>query len=919
MKSNPLFPFVLSLLLYATALAADTTPPPTPLDALPEGDLIQILNSDAGEKEKDDACRQLAVVGSQAAVPALARLLADERFNHLARYALETIPGPSADVALRAELTSLRGRSLVGVVGSLGVRRDKKAVKPLAELLADDDLEVVQAAARALGSIASPDSIKALQTSIPRAAIVNQTAFGEALLRGAEATLAIGETKRALSVYEQLTEMTQLPTLIRAAALRGEIIARGSKGMTLLKQSLASPEYQLFAVAIRVSLELRRPDMTRVIAESLPQLRGDRELAAFKALGALGDDCAVSALLPLTKTGDKSMRLAAIQAAAATGKPAVVPVMVELLGEADADVANAAQDALAGLTHPTAAAAVQALLANPSAQLRVAGIKLVGRRRMIAAVPDLLKAAGDPDRTVRVAALNGLGELGSPSVLQPLLQFALALSDANELELACDAARTICVRSGNPSASASAIISVCNKASPAAKAMFLSVLGAAGGPEALEAVRLALRDGHPEVHNAAVRTLTEWPDSSAAPALLQVIGTATENSERDLAFSGFIHLIRESAAANDEKFKSFIAAANLARTPGDKKLVLAGLGDISSVESLRAVSPYLSEAEVAEDASASALRIADNLSPNFAGEITSVLTRVLEVSHSEPTLEKVRNRLKQLAPDQVSKVRAPLFFPFCIDWHDARKRGYAEQAVMLKELGYDGVGHIWLDGVADRLKTLDEAKLRLFQITMSVDLTPGKAPYDAKFKDVLTLVKGRGVQFCLLMNGAPASDPSADARGVKVLREMSDLAKESGAQLLLYPHVGCWVERIEDSIRVAEKVDRPNVGVMFNLCHWLRVDKERDYRPLLQKAMPRLWAVSLNGADVRDEKPGWGHYIQPLDKGSFDVAGLLKTLKELGYKGPFGLQCFGIGGDAREHLARSIVAWRKLNEQLPSH
>jgi HEAT repeat protein len=648
MKSKPLLSFVLSLLLSATALAANTTPPPAPLYTLSEGDLIQILNSNASEKEKDDACCQLAVVGSQAAVPALARLLADDRFNHLARYALETIPGPSADVALRAELTSLRGRSLVGVVGSLGVRRDKKAVKPLAGLLGDDDLEVVQAAALALGSIASPDSIKALQTALPRAAIVNQTAFGEALLRGAEATLAIGKTKRALSIYEQLTEMTQLPTRIRAAALRGEIIARGSKGQTLLKQSLASPEYELFSVAIRVSLESRRPDRTKVITESLPQLSSDRKLVAFKALGALGDDCAVSALLPLTKTGDKSMRLAAIQAAAATGKPAVVPVMVELLGEADADFANAAQDALAAITHPTAAAAVEALLTNPSAQLRVAGIKLVVRRRMIAAVPDLLKAAGDPDRTVRVAALNGLGKLGSPSVLQPLLQFAPSLSDATELELARDAARTICVRSGNPSACASAIISVCNKASPAAKATFLSVLGAVGGPEALEAIRLALSDGHPEVHNAAVRTLTEWPDFSAAPALLQVIGTATENSEHDLAFSGFINMIRESAVANDEKLKWLTAAANLARTPGDKKLVLAGLGDISSVKSLRAVTPYLSEAEVAEDASASALRIANNLSPNFAGEITSVLKQVLRVSKSEPTLEKVRTQLRQL-------------------------------------------------------------------------------------------------------------------------------------------------------------------------------------------------------------------------------------------------------------------------------
>ncbi len=257
---------------------------------------------------------------------------------------------------------------------------------------------------------------------------------------------------------------------------------------------------------------------------------------------------------------------------------------------------------------------------------------------------------------------------------------------------------------------------------------------------------------------------------------------------------------------------------------------------------------------------------------------------------------------------------AHAFFPFCIDWHDAKKRSFAEQAAMLKELGYEGVGHIWLDGIPERLKTLDDAGLKLYQITMTVDLTPGKPAYDARFGDVLALVKGRHVQFDLLVGGGKPSDPAGDERAVKILREMSDLARDSGSQLLLYPHVSNWIERIEDAVRVAEKVDRPNVGVMFNLCHWLRVDPSRDYRSLLHRAMPRLWAVSINGADVHDEKPGWDHYIQPLDRGSFDVAGLLRTLDELGYKGPIGLLCFGIGGDARDHLARSMAAWRTMRQ-----
>src|SRR5512137_2405661 len=94
------------------------------------------------------------------------------------------------------------------------------------------------------------------------------------------------------------------------------------------------------------------------------------------------------------------------------------------------------------------------------------------------------------------------------------------------------------------------------------------------------------------------------------------------------------------------------------------------------------------------------------------------------------------------------------FFPFCIDWHDAKKRGFEEQAQMLKELGYPGVGHIWLDKVEERIKTLDAADLKLFQITMVVDLIPGKPPYDvARFKEICAAIKGRGVQFDLLVNG----------------------------------------------------------------------------------------------------------------------------------------------------------------------
>jgi sugar phosphate isomerase/epimerase len=254
------------------------------------------------------------------------------------------------------------------------------------------------------------------------------------------------------------------------------------------------------------------------------------------------------------------------------------------------------------------------------------------------------------------------------------------------------------------------------------------------------------------------------------------------------------------------------------------------------------------------------------------------------------------------------------FFALCMDTHDAKKRTLAQQAEMLKELGYSGAGHLWLDKVAERLDTLDAAGLTLYQIYVRLDVAPGaKPPYDPKLKEVLPLLKGRPTMLALLVSGGKASDQAGDERAVELLREIAGFAQPFGVKVVLYPHVGDWLEKVDDATRVADKVDRANVGVMFNLCHYLKTGQEKDIPAVLAKAAPRLMAVSINGSPTgADVRAGKGVWISPLDEGGFDMAGLLRTLRAVGYKGPVGLQCYGIRGDAREHLARSMAAWRKL-------
>ncbi len=115
-----------------------------------EAQWLAVLKSDAPRKDRADACRELARVATKESVPVLAALLADAEFNHMARYALEAIPDPSVDIALRDALGKLNGLQLVGVIGSLGVRHDAGADAALAKFLDNADPVVAQAAARAM-------------------------------------------------------------------------------------------------------------------------------------------------------------------------------------------------------------------------------------------------------------------------------------------------------------------------------------------------------------------------------------------------------------------------------------------------------------------------------------------------------------------------------------------------------------------------------------------------------------------------------------------------------------------------------------------------------------------------------------------------------------------------------------------------
>ena len=258
------------------------------------------------------------------------------------------------------------------------------------------------------------------------------------------------------------------------------------------------------------------------------------------------------------------------------------------------------------------------------------------------------------------------------------------------------------------------------------------------------------------------------------------------------------------------------------------------------------------------------------------------------------------------------------FFAMDTGAKDANHQTAKEQVQMLKELGYDGIG-IGYNGVKElskMLEELDKNGLRLFAMYFGVNIDPDQQKYDPTLKDAIEILKGRNTILWIFVTSKKhkPSSPAGDDRAEETIGEIADMAAQSGIRVALYPHHAFWLERVEDAVRIAQRVNRRNVGVTFNLCHWLRVDDEKSMRPLIRSAMPHLFVVTVNGADSGGKD--WNQLIQTLDRGSFNMARFLKTLRNTGYTGPIGLQHYGVKGDAHENLKRSMNAWRDLSKAL---
>ena len=641
---------VLLLVVASTVAVGQTGDSQSPKER--ELKLIGVLKSDAPPAEKAITCKRLAVYGTKNAVPVLAPLLADKDLSSWARIALEAIPGPEADAALREAMGKTQGRLLVGVINSIGVRRDAAAVDGLVAKLKDTDLDVASAAAVALGHIGGDQATKVLEQSLAGAPAKVRPAVAEGCILCAEKSLAANKTADAVRIYDAVRQ-ADVPEQRQVEAIRGAILARQSAGVPLLMEQLRSANKARFGMGLRTARELPGVAVTEALAAELDKLNADGQPLLLLALADRNDAAVLPAVLKAAKGGQQKLRVEAIRVLERLGNVSCVPVLLDAAAGSDAELTQAAKTVLTRLPGKDVDSDLLARLPQATGKTRQVLIELAGQRGIDGALPTVMLSIEDSDAGIRNAAVQAVGAIGQDKQAADLVRLLQKTQSSSER---ADIEKALLAVSGRGGAHCVQYLLPLTRSDDGALRMIaLHALAIAGGPEALAAVRSAINDKDEAVQDEAVRTLSTWPnnwpgDAGVAEPLLTLAKSGKKMSHQVLGLRGYLQYVRGDTKLDDgAKVTKVNELLPLLKRPEEKRLAVAVVGVVPSAGALELLTTLAADPAVAEEACSAILSLAGkNMQGVSRDQRQKALQTVVEKSRNDATKRKAEGALKRI-------------------------------------------------------------------------------------------------------------------------------------------------------------------------------------------------------------------------------------------------------------------------------
>ena len=612
--------------------------------------MTDMLESGATVDFKKFLCEQLSMIGTPAEVPRLAQLLGDKELGFHARFALERLPGNDTLKALRDATNGLSGRLLIGVVNTLGEKRDKQSVKILRRYLRDDqDTEVKSAALQALGKIGGDEVADDLMAQEAGISADLRPVLAEALMNCAEGFESAGKTGEAARIYRKLRDAAQPPHL-RAAALFGSVRCEAGEAVRLLLDALGSGDQALQSAVVRIIRTPQGKSSAQGAASRLTTLPESLQSQLIYALADLGDAKILPEINKALSNSSRPVKLAAIYAVGRLGDSSSLEQLIGQIEGADAPERGAVRKSLAGLRGSDLDERLITMMAKSAAPaVKKEVIIALAARGVRQSVPALLKTAEDDTGELRIEALKALGTLADGALAPALVRMAGDERYGGERPYIERALAGMGRRDKTPDRVIDVLLAALPDSQPATRESLLRVLGRFGGEKSFQVVRAYLEDANAEIRNATVRVLSDWPDRSPLDDLLAAAGSSKETVTKVLALQGVANLTGKAVdMPADDRAGIIEQALGIADLPEPKKLLLSVVGRLFSLKALRIATSCLDQTEIVDEAGMAAADISRAIGKDYPKEAQEALAKALERVRSPGVADKIRSVLSDL-------------------------------------------------------------------------------------------------------------------------------------------------------------------------------------------------------------------------------------------------------------------------------
>ncbi|MEQ8836500.1 MAG: HEAT repeat domain-containing protein, partial [Lacipirellulaceae bacterium] len=542
-----------------------------------EDRLLPILASEtASDAAKSFVCRKLKEVGTSESVSILAPLLDDSELSHMARYALESIPGAESSKALIDAIPRLQGEPLIGVITSLGRRGDLNATEALVTLLSDDGEAITCASLIALAGIETETAQQAVIGYAKQASGREREVALDASLSISQRLISKGKLKEATVVMDALQTIGD-PKL-EVAILRGRLLCEPDKATARLLDAFQSDDDELSNFAAEFARQSATKQQVDILAEAIPRMSLQRQILLLDALSNRESSVVRRTAIASLSSDDRRLKLTAVRALRVSGSVEYIRLLVSLASREDDALFDEVVAVLSSLGGPEIESILIEMLPNSEPDGQIAAIAALQNRGSRDARASLLDLARNGVKPVRLAALRALEALPDETTIEPLIEM---LTETPAGTVRGTVERTLwitCLKTLDPASRSEPLLQALAGSDLSQRIALLPCLGRMGGDKALRLVLDAMKQDDAELRNAALRALTNWPDDSVAEEMWKLAKTAEQKEHRIWALRGFARVIarqgRSDPEGTCERLKEALA---IAKRVEDKQLILSRL------------------------------------------------------------------------------------------------------------------------------------------------------------------------------------------------------------------------------------------------------------------------------------------------------------------------------------------------------